>query len=208
MGLGSLRRDSENEIKNTYYSNSDENKETPSLKMGFQINGERIVMENNGQWGRFASLILDVIEKYVPAVSFSLLFIVFMVQVFFRYFLVPLTWPLEFTLIAFIWLTLFGACYAKRHSSHVVFTLVYDRVKPKTRLFMRITGNLLLTISFCIALYPSYRYVAFMSFKKSNVLKIPMNIAFSPFIFFLIIMIGRLSYDLFIDFRKLFRGEV
>ncbi len=151
--------------------------------------------------------ILDLLELYIPAVSFTLLFIVFMVQVFFRYFLVPLTWPLEFTLIAFIWLTLFGACYAKRHSSHVIFTLIYDKAKPKTQLGMRIAGNTLLFISFCIALYPSYRYVAFMSFKKSNVLKIPMNIAFSPFLFFLVIMSVRIGYDIYVDFKKLFKGE-
>ncbi len=72
---------------------------------------------------------------------------------------------------------------------------------------MRIAGNTLLVISFCIAFYPSYKYVAFMSFKKSNVLKIPMNIAFSPYIFFLIVMIGRLGYDLFIDLKKLAKGD-
>jgi TRAP-type C4-dicarboxylate transport system permease small subunit len=149
-------------------------------------------MEERKNLKRSGTFILDIFEKYVPAVSFSLLFIVFMIQVFFRYFLVPLTWPLEFTLIAFIWLTLFGACFAQRYHSHVVFSLIYDKTKTKTQLFMRIAGNTLLVISFCIALYPSYKYVAFMSFKKSNVLKIPMNIAFSPYIFFLIFMIGRL----------------
>jgi TRAP-type C4-dicarboxylate transport system permease small subunit len=49
--------------------------------------------------------------------------------------------------------------------------------------------------------------VDFMSFKHSDVLKIPMNIAFSPFLVFLVIMIARFSYDLVVDLRKLFRGE-
>jgi TRAP-type C4-dicarboxylate transport system permease small subunit len=153
------------------------------------------------------SILLDIVEKYVPAVAFSSLFIVFMVQVFSRYFLVPLTWPLEFTLMAFIWLTLFGACFAYRTSSHVVFTMIYDKVKPKTQTLMRITGNTLLFVAFCIALYPSYKYVGFMSFKKSDVLKIPMNIAYSPYIIFLLIMIVRFGYDVFVDIRKLLRGE-
>jgi TRAP-type C4-dicarboxylate transport system permease small subunit len=157
---------------------------------------------------RIGSFILDLTEMYVPAAAFTFLFIVFMVQVFFRYFIFPLTWPLEFTLMAFIWLTLFGACFSYRKSSHVVFSLVYDRVKPKTQTLMRIAGNTLLCIAFCISLYPSYKYVSFMSFKKSDVLKVPMNIAFSPYIIFLVIMIGRLGYDVFIDVRKLTRGEV
>lgn len=138
---------------------------------------------------------------------FFLLFVVFMLQIFYRYFLVPLTWPEEFTLIAFIWVTLLGACFAQRDSSHVMFTMIYDKVKPRTQIWMRIVGNTLVFIAFSISLYPTYRYINFMSFKKSDVLKIPMNIAFSPYIVFLIIMIGRLGYDIITDFKKLNRGE-
>lgn len=130
-----------------------------------------------------------------------------MLEIFYRYFLVPLTWTLEFTLIAFIWVTLLGACFAQRDSSHVMFTMIYDRVKLRTQIWMRIVGNTLLFIAFSISLYPTYRYINFMSFKKSDVLKIPMNIAFSPYIVFLIIMIGRLGYDIITDFKKLGRGE-
>jgi len=130
-----------------------------------------------------------------------------MLEIFYRYFLVPLTWTLEFTLIAFIWVTLLGACFAQRDSSHVMFTMIYDKVKPRTQIWMRIVGNTLVFMAFSISLYPTYRYINFMSFKKSDVLKIPMNIAFSPYIVFLIIMIGRLGYDIITDFKKLNRGE-
>ena len=130
-----------------------------------------------------------------------------MLEIFYRYFLVPLTWTLEFTLIAFIWVTLLGACFAQRDSSHVMFTMIYDKVKPRTQIWMRIVGNTLVFIAFSISLYPTYRYINFMSFKKSDVLKIPMNIAFSPYIVFLIIMIGRLGYDIVTDYKKLNRGE-
>jgi len=157
---------------------------------------------------RIGSFMLNFFEVYTPSIVFFSLFIVFMLQIFYRYFLVPLTWPLEFTLMAFIWVTLLGACFAQRDYSHVKFALIYDREKPRTQTWMRIVGNALVFISFSIALYPSFRYVSFMSFKKSNVLKIPMNIAFSPFIVFLIIMIGRLGYDLYIDIKKLIKGKV
>lgn len=130
-----------------------------------------------------------------------------MLEIFYRYFLIPLTWTLEFTLIAFIWVTLLGACFAQRDSSHVMFTMIYDKVKPRTQIWMRIVGNTLVFMAFSISLYPTYRYINFMSFKKSDVLKIPMNIAFSPYIVFLIIMIGRLGYDIITDFKKLNRGE-
>jgi len=164
-------------------------------------------MEKMRLWKRIGSFILNFLEIYLSSTAFLLLFIVFLLQIFYRYFLVPLTWPMEFIQIAFIWLTLLAACFAQRDSSHVMFTMFYDEVKPRTQIWMRIVGNTLVFIAFSISLYPSYRYISFMSFKKSDVLKIPMNIAFSPYIVFLVIMIGRLGYDIITDFKKLYKGE-
>ena len=165
------------------------------------------MVKNRMTLRRIGLIVLNFIEVYVPTVVFIMLVIAFMLQIFFRYFLVPLTWPLEFTLIAFIWITLLGACFAQRDNSHVKFSMIYDNAKPRTKIWMRITGNILLFISFCIAFYPTYKYVNFMSFKKSNVLKIPMNIAFFPYIVFLIIIIGRIGYDIIIDFKKIYPGK-
>lgn len=169
--------------------------------------GDKRAMEKMKLWKRIGSFILNFFEIYLSSTVFFLLFVVFLLQIFYRYFLVPLTWPLEFTLMAFVWVTLLGACFAQRDYSHVKFALIYDSKNPKTQTWMRVIGNALVFIAFSIALYPSYRYVIFMSFKKSNVLKIPMSVAFSPFIIFLIIIIGRLGYDLYIDIKKLLRGE-
>jgi TRAP-type C4-dicarboxylate transport system permease small subunit len=155
----------------------------------------------------FCRFLLDVVEKYLPVFVFFILFLTFILQIFCRYFLVPLTWPLELTLICFIWTALLGGLLAKRTNDHVAFSLIYDAVKPKVRLYMRLSGNFLLFAAFCIAIYPSYDYVAFMSFKKSNVLRIPMNIAFSPFIIFLLVMLGRIGWDIWIDLKLLFNKE-
>lgn len=168
---------------------------------------ENIIVKSKPIWIKIGKLFLDITEIYIPAIAFSLLFIAFLIQVFFRYFLVPLTWPLEFTLIMFIWTTLFGACYAMRDDTHVRFTLIYDNSSPKVKFWMRIIGNLMLLISFIIAFIPTYNWVNFMSFKKSNVLKVPMNIVFFPYIVFMIIMMGRIAYNLYIDVRKLPRGK-
>ncbi len=145
------------------------------------------------------SFCLDVIEKYIPMTAFLILFGAFILQIFCRYFLVPLTWPLELTLICFIWVTLLGGLYAKRTDSHVAFSMLYDTVSPKLQLYMRLIGNTMLFTAFSIALYPSFDYVIFMGFKKSNVLKIPMDIAFFPFVVFLVFMIGRIGRDIIDD---------
>ncbi len=153
-----------------------------------------------------ARFILDFVEVYLPMLSFSMLFVVFILGIFFRYFLTPLTWTLELSLICFIWTSLLGGLYAKRTGSHVKFTLIYDMVSPKTQLWMRLSGNGLLLFSFLLGFVPSVKYVLFMGFKKSNVLKIPMDIAFFPFIIFMSFMIGRFIYDIYTDLSILVRS--
>lgn len=69
---------------------------------------------------------------------------------------------------------------------------------------MRLAGNAMLFTAFCLALYPSYDYVMFMGFKKSNVLKIPMDLAFFPFLVYLVFMLGRVGRDILDDIIVLF----
>jgi TRAP-type C4-dicarboxylate transport system permease small subunit len=152
-------------------------------------------------------LIVDTVEVYIPFAAFSTLFTVFILGIIFRYFFKPLTWTLELSLMCFIWTSLLGGLYAKRDDSHVRFTMIYDAAAPLAQLWMRLTGNALLVISFAIGLYPSWKYVNFMNYKKSNVLKIPMDIVFLPFVIFLAFMIGRYLIDIVTDIRKLRKGE-
>lgn len=146
---------------------------------------------------------VDLVEIHIPTVVFTVLFSIFILQIVFRYFFRPLTWPEELALIAFIWTALLGGLYAKRDDKHVVFTVIYDSVSPAVQRWMRLIGNTLLFAAFVIALEPSWDYVSFMAFKKSNVLRIPMNIAFFPFIVFLVFMIVRLAADIYRDIRSL-----
>lgn len=108
----------------------------------------------------------------------------------------------------FIWTTLFGACYAHRRNEHVRFTMIYDSASPKSKWWMRVVGNIMLLTSFVIAFIPTYRWILFMSFKKTNVLKIPMNYAYFPFLIFMTVMIGRFIYDIYIDIIRYRKGEL
>lgn len=165
------------------------------------------VLKKKSWWEKTGSFLLDLTEIYIPAITFCALFVAFMVQVFYRYLIVPLTWPLEFTLLMFIWTTLFGACYAHRKNEHVKFSMIYDNVSPKGKWWMRTIGNILLLTSFMISFIPTYHWIQFMSFKKSNVLKIPMNYAYSPYLVFMVVMMGRFIYELFMDVQRYRKGE-
>ncbi len=164
--------------------------------------------ENRPVLLKIGQFILDLFEIYIPSVAFSVMFVVFILQIFFRYFLNnPLTWPYEITIFGFIWTAILGACYARRLGIHVVFGIIYDMLKPFWQLIFRLSANGLVFISFIIAFYPTYKYISFMSFQKSTVLQIPFSIAFSPYMVFTILILGHTAYDLVIDFKKLFKRE-
>ncbi|MCP4396293.1 MAG: TRAP transporter small permease [bacterium] len=165
-------------------------------------------MSTKAFFKKTGSFLLDLFEIYIPSVAFSIMFVVFVLQIFFRYFLNrPLTWPYEVTIFAFIWTAILGACYARREGVHVVFGLVYDKVSPKTQVIFRLIANGLIFIAFLVALKPSYEQVMFMAFKKSTVLKIPFHIAYSPYVVFVVLILGHTLYDLVIDVKKFAKGE-
>ncbi|GAB6277556.1 MAG: hypothetical protein SAMD01599839_20960 [Rectinema sp.] len=146
--------------------------------------------------------LLDCVELYLPMLTFVILFVSFMSQIIARYFFKPMVWPEELSLICFIWTALLGGLYAKRTSSHVAFTMLYDAAKPGVQRTMRIAGNLLLLVAFVIIFVPSWNYIQFMAYKKSDALRIPMNWAFFPFMIFLADMIVRLIVDIVKDIVK------
>lgn len=151
---------------------------------------------------KILGIIADIIEIYIPSIAFVTMFLTFVVQIFFRYFLNnPLTWPYEVTVFGFIWTALFGALYAKRKNSHVKFTLIYDHMSPGKQLIIRLAGNLLLLISFIMGFYPAYDYIMFLAYQKSTVLFIPYNIAYFPYLVFMAGIIIRLMLDIIADIR-------
>lgn len=150
---------------------------------------------------RVFSVLLDIVEMYVPILAFLCIFACFLLQIVSRYFFTPLMWPEELALICFLWAALLGALYAKRSNSMVCFSMVYDAVGPKAQRVMRLAGNSLLAIILAVSVKPSYDYVHFMGYKTSATLGIPLNIAYSCYIIFLVDIVIRYAIDIIDDIR-------
>jgi len=151
--------------------------------------------------------LLDVVELYLPMLAFLTIFVCFMIQIISRYFFTPLMWPEELALLSFVWAALLGALYAKRHEALVSFTLIYDRASDRGRAVMRIAGSVLLVAAFAISFKPSLDFVIFMSYKKSSVLSIPMNLVSSGYLIFLVDITIRYVVDIVKDIRFLAAGR-
>ena len=79
------------------------------------------------------------------ALMLAVMFLAFMAQVIFRYFLnFPIGWTSELTVIMWLWLVLWGAAFVLGEDEEIRFDLVYGSVNPAVRRVM--------TILFAVAL--------------------------------------------------------
>lgn len=155
----------------------------------------------------FFRVLRDLVEIYIPSASFLIMFVAFVAQVLFRYvFRTPITWSSELIAICFVWSVTLGACYAMRTRSHVTFTMIYDALSPRLAAAFRLTGDLAICAAFLLLFVPAMKYVGFLEFQKTAVLRIPMSAVFFPFLYFLLSIVGYTCGELREDLRTLFRS--
>ena len=153
-------------------------------------------------------LVRDIFEIYIPAVAFMAMFVSFVLQVFFRYFInMPLTWTQDIIVIGFVWTVLFGACYTMRVGRHVKFTMIYDMLKPKGAAFSRLLGDLIILVAFIVLIVPSWNYSFFLYFQKTPVFRINYTYVFIPFVYLILSVIGYTVKEILEDIRIL-RGKL
>ena len=156
---------------------------------------------------KVGSLLLDICEIYIPAIAFLIMFSVFVLEIFCRYFFnYPLTWAYEVTVFGFIWTVILGAAYATRSGAHVMFDLLYEKQSPTGQRYMRMIGNAVLAIGFSLTIPASYQFIKFMAFEKSSVLKIPFHFGYAPYLAFLLIVVGRAVSNIAQDARAASKG--
>src|SRR2546428_13468150 len=69
----------------------------------------------------------------------AVMFVAFMVQIVFRYFFnFPIGWTSELSVIAWLWLVLWGAAFGGKESEEIRFDLVYGAAGPRGRRVMGI----------------------------------------------------------------------
>jgi len=151
---------------------------------------------------RLIALLQNIVELYVPAASFVLMFVVFVLEIFCRYILnQPLDWAYEVTVSCYLWMVVLGACYAQRCRSHVVFTLLYDKLSPRFKALISFLGNGLIAFAFAWSFWPSVQMIEFMKMQKTSVLRIGLNVVYSPYIPFMILIFTYMVIDMVRDFR-------
>ena len=145
----------------------------------------------------------DIVERIIPVITFSILFLAFIYAVFSRYILnKPPAWGTEIQVASYIWTVLISACYIRRIKKHVKFTMVYDMLSPKGQRLLRIFRNTVMGVTYLVLLFPTMTYV-----KKyrtiSPSLRVPVKYYFFPIVVLVFCVMCYSFSDVYEDIKDL-----
>jgi TRAP-type C4-dicarboxylate transport system permease small subunit len=128
----------------------------------------------------------------VLAAMIGVVFVAFVAQIVFRYFLnFPIGWTSELSVVAWLWLVLWGAAFVAKEGEEIGIDLVTGAVGPRTLRVMGIIAGLSIVLLYSASLPATVKYVAFMKVERSSYLHIRFDILFSIYVIFLVAVILR-----------------
>lgn len=126
------------------------------------------------------------------AAMLATMFIVFIIQIVFRYLLnFPVGWTHEISVIMWVWLVLFGTAFVVRDYEEIRFDLLYGTVSDRTRRVMVVLSAVAVVVFFGWALPAVIDYILFMKVERTAYLKIRFDWLYSIYGFFAAAVIVR-----------------
>lgn len=108
--------------------------------------------------------VIHLIEDSLARTFFLLMFITLIVGVFWRFVLdQPLTWTVNVSVLAFLWMVLIGAGLPNWADDHIQFDLLYERFGRRTQLVLQVIGNLAIVAPCAMILPSSIEYIGSLS---------------------------------------------
>jgi len=128
----------------------------------------------------------------VAALLLAVIFVAFMAQIVLRYvFNWPVGWTTELSLVAWLWLVLWGAAFVLKDDEEIRIDLLVDHAGPLARRVIAGLAAVSIIVLFGLSLKPSYEYVAFMKVEKSSYLRVRMDITYSIYLVFVVAVLLR-----------------
>jgi C4-dicarboxylate transporter DctQ subunit len=94
-------------------------------------------------------------------------------------------WTLEFCLVMWLWIVLWGNAFIVREQDHVSFDLLYLSVRPSVRKVFAIIGSLAIAIGLLASIGPTFDKLWILRLKTSATLGIKMLPIYSIYFLFL-----------------------
>ncbi|UYN98168.1 MAG: TRAP transporter small permease subunit [Devosia sp.] len=131
----------------------------------------------------------------VLAAMLAGMFVVFILQIVFRYLLnLPIGWTHEISVMLWLWMVLFGTAFVVRDSEEIRFDIIYGAVGSNARRVMVLVTSLTLVLLFTLSLPAVIDYILFMKVERTAYLKIRFDYLYSIYGIFAVAMIVRQLY--------------
>ena len=135
---------------------------------------------------------LQRFAEMVAAGLLAVIFVAFIIQIVLRYvFNWPVGWTSEVSVIAWLWLVLWGAAFVLKDHEEIRIDMLSAMVGRRARIAMGIAGALSMVVLFGMSLPAAYAYVSFMKVEKSAYMHIRFDALFSIYIIFSVAVIAR-----------------
>ena len=140
----------------------------------------------------------------VVAGLLGLMFVAFIIQIVFRYFLnFPIGWTSELSVVTWLYMVVLGSAFWLRETEEVRFDLLSGSLGPRGKRVVGLIVAVAAVVLFGMALPATVKYVAFMKVESSSYLKIRLDILYSIYIIFVVGVIVRYVWAIV----SLLRGE-
>ena len=141
----------------------------------------------------------------VVAALLAIMFVAFIVQIVFRYFLnFPIGWSSELSVVCWLYMVLLGAAFWLKEHDEIRFDLVSGSLGPTGRRVVGIVVAAAAVVLFAMAMPATVKYVAFMKVEKSSYLNVRLDVLYSVYIVFAVAIIVRYAWAIW----SIVRGEV
>jgi TRAP-type C4-dicarboxylate transport system permease small subunit len=143
-------------------------------------------------------------SENVIAALLGIMFVAFIVQIVFRYFFnLPTGWSTELSLVAWLWLVLWGTALALKEKDEIRFDIFTSLAGPRTRRVMAVVVAAATVALYGLSLPGTYKYVTFMKVERSSYLNIRLDWMYSIYVVFVVAIIVRYLWLLW----QALRGE-
>ncbi len=141
---------------------------------------------------RFVDAYLQRFAEMVAAALLAVIFVAFIIQIVLRYvFNWPVGWTSEVSVIAWLWLVLWGAAFVLKDHEEIRIDMLSAMVGRHARIAMGLIGALSMVLLFGMSLPAAFAYVSFMKVEKSAYMHIRFDALFSIYIIFSVAVIAR-----------------
>lgn len=130
----------------------------------------------------------------VAVALLTAMFIVFILQIFFRYILNnPIGWTVEACLLCWLLLVFWGNAFCVSDHDHVRFDILYNAVPRFVRALFTLISASAIIAAFVISTPANYDFISFMKIESTSLLKIRFDVLFSIYLIFSVAIVLRYS---------------